>query len=99
MTSPAANCRLKIKGRAAQAVISPHVSQSGFLLWNDAPGAREHFNLEPRPALLRELLLQHAGQPFEVELFEEKLGWVDEYRGYAAADMGPHSRRVLSLTF
>ena len=99
MTSPAANCRLRINGRATQAVISPHVSQNGFLLWNDAPGAREHFSLEPCPAVLRDLLLQHAGQSFEVELFEKSLGQVDEYRGYAAADMGPYSRRVLSLTF
>ena len=98
-TRPPANCKLKIDGRDTRVVISPYIGQGGFELSNDALGARENFSLGPRPATLHEILLRQAGQAFVVELLDGRLGQVDEYRGYAAADMGPHTRRVTSLKF
>ena len=97
MRTPA-NCQLKIDGRATEAVISPYIGQHGFWLWNDALGARAHFSLAPRPASLHEILRQRAGGAFAIELLDKDLGQVDEYRGYAAVDMGPYTRRVTSLT-
>jgi hypothetical protein len=97
---PLTDCRLKINGNETRAAISLHVGQGGFSLWNDAPGAREYFSdLAPRSSSLCDLLRQQPGRAFEVELPDEKLGWIDEFRGYAAVDMGPHTRRVATLRF
>ncbi len=95
---PPANCRLTIDGNEVEAVVSPHIGQRGFSLWNDALGARAHFNdLAPGSTSLRDVLQQQAGKAFVVQLPDKNLGSIDEYRGYAAADMGPHTRRVTSL--
>ncbi len=97
---PLTDCRLKIDGSEIRAAISLHFGQGGFSLWDDAPGARAHFSdLAPRSVSLRDLMQLHAGRAFEVDLLDKKLGWIDEFRGYAAADMGPHTRRVASLRF
>jgi hypothetical protein len=94
------NCKISIDGHEIRTVVSLYCGQGGFSLWNDAPGAREHFNdLEPRSAALCDILRQQAGPAFEVELLGKRLGSIDEYRGYAAADMGPHTRGITSLRF
>lgn len=95
---PPSDCRLTIDGNEIEAIISPYIGRHGFSLWNEALGARAHFNdLAPGSASLHDVLLQQAGKPFVVQLSDNRLGSIDEYRGYAAADMGPHTRRVISL--
>jgi len=97
---PPADCQLTIDGNEIDAVISPYIGRHGFSLWNEALGARAHFNdLAPGAASLLDVLQQQAGKAFVVQLLDKNLGSVDEYRGYAAADMGPHTRRVTSLRF
>ena len=79
---PLTDCKLKIDGNEIRAAISLHFGQGGFSLWDDAPGARAHFSdLAPRAASLCDLVQQHAGRAFEVELLDKKLGWIDEFRG------------------
>ena len=98
--APLKDCKLKINERAIQARLSLHVGKGGFSLWDDGPGAEAHFSdLAPRPESLHDLMQRQAGRDCDVELLDEKLGWIDEFRGYAAADMGPHTRRVTSLRF
>jgi hypothetical protein len=99
-TRPLEDCKIAIDGREIRTVVSPYYGQFGISLWNDTPGAREHFSdLAPGSAALCDILQQQAGRAFEVDLLDRRLGSVDEYRGYAAADMGPCTRWITSLRF
>ena len=89
-----------INGYKTSAKLSPYICESGFWLWNRAGGfAGPHTDICLSPQDFAAHLSSDVGGEVKVALDGVRLGKIDECSGYAAADVGPHSRRIQECIF
>ena len=89
---------LKLADKRAQMNGAPYVCKHGFWVWNDG-SIGPHFSFALTPARLAEILDPRPQQAFEITLSWPDLGTIDDLHGYAAGDVGSHTRSITSLAF
>lgn len=100
--SPPVPCGLEVNGVAENIVLAPYISSGSaelsFSLSNHAGDGIQgpHFHIGLTSDHLKKLLAQESGQLIDALPLRD-FGSIDELRGYPAADLGPHTRRIISL--
>ncbi len=88
-----------VNGALTPSRLVPYIGEFGFWLYNKAGGwGGPHFDIRLLPPTLS-LLLTNSGDPsIACPLSGGYLGKVDECSGYAAADIGTHTRHITSAS-
>lgn len=87
-----------INGAKTTAELSPYICEYGFWLWNHSGGSGgPHISINIYPAALDAYIGDGAKQIISASIESPNIGQIDECRGYAAADVGLHTRLIEAL--
>ena len=97
-TRPIVQSEVWINGNLLDVKLSPYICEYGLWLHNESGGwGGPHTEINIRPLQLASILEAATDEDFTVELNFPELGKIDECSGYAAADVGPHTRKIKTL--
>lgn len=89
-----------INDQKTGAKLSPYISKYGFWLWNRAGGfGGPHTEVNISPDQFASYITSRPNEKIEVVLKGQNLGKIDECSGYAAVDVGPHTRPITRCVF
>jgi hypothetical protein len=95
-TRPIVPSDVWINGKHEGVELSPYICECGLWLHNESWGG-PHIKITIPPSKLASILRGATNEEAAVELNLPELGSIDRFSGYAAADLGRHTRNIDAL--